>query len=137
MDLGSMMDTMTGVMAGIDGDVERTIKVSDFVKALELNGYEQTNGIMIRSTPDGKIAAACAFGQAALNLGARIDSLEIGLGVDLTDFVIAKNDGEGLDCEKIAQLIREKYAFEDILNSKVTFLVQDYSKYRNYQGVKV
>lgn len=115
---------------------ERTVTLEDFIKALELNGYPQSRGRMIReSFMEGGygVDSACAFGQAALNLGASVVSLEYAIGRGIVNRIIDENDSHGFSCEKIAKNMREKLN----LNKEITFKTHNYKSYRNYQGVKV
>lgn len=49
----------------------------DFIAALEKNGYRKANGKYITFKRDGSIYAACAVGQALLNLGVESNDILI------------------------------------------------------------
>jgi len=90
--------------------MSRDITVREFIEAMRKNGYTQArNGEYINYEYVGDlkvISSACAYGQAALNLG--VDPAQL----HVTHFqgfpnIVALNDREGLSIEEIADRIAE------------------------------
>jgi len=105
-------------------DETRTLSLGEFFDALEANGLPQIYGTYWSYNNGGnryigefEIGAACALGQAALNLNTSYSNLEEALGEfknskgkSLTDSIIDRNDQSRWGVKQIAKYYRTKYA---------------------------
>lgn len=120
----------------------RTFKLRDFIQALRLNGYTQRKNRMVHYNVDRgdklRIESACAFGQAALNLGVDPDMAYRNMDKGkIGEYVMIHNDdyyGQ-YTCEQIADMVEQTFA-ED-LDNQYEAPTRDWGEYEGYQGVKV
>lgn len=106
---------------------KRTISLGDFLDALEENGLPQAHAQYwshdnkrVRSSIEGEfeVGAACAIGQAALNLGTHYHELEAIMqtkfknskNVPLTSSIISRNDGSRWGIKQIARFYRRRFS---------------------------
>jgi len=66
------------------------ITFRDFIEAMRKNGYQKTIGTYVRYDGWGKVYSACAYGQAALNLG--VDPAELNEAIS-RGFMDGRKDG--------------------------------------------
>jgi hypothetical protein len=137
----------------------RTVSIEQFIQAVEVNGYplakryffktDHINAVNLhlKSTadleelPEGDIVDACAFGQAAFNLGVAPhdlwDAMEDSLALHIIPIqVITMNDEMSRTPKQIARALRKEW--KDALTE--TFDVPEFDLGRiftNYQGKKV
>ena len=105
---------------------KRELTLREITDAIEKNGLPQTKGMYWDSkhadwnaanrTWTYEVGAACAIGQAAINLGVDYDALtdfllDIGRGnKTLYHYITGKNDGvDGLSLKEIADKIRKNH----------------------------
>lgn len=110
---------------------KKKLTVAQVVDAIEQNGYKQAYGTMY-DMPNG---AACAMGQAGLNLGvsgyALSDELQTFTGLmlpngetmDLAGFIVSRNDHYHAKPATIAQRIR--MYFPEILDHTLEVRIDD------------
>lgn len=76
----------------------RTFTYEQLVAAMRSNAYPQANGTLFDKTN----GAACAIGQAALNLGVDEFDLDLKLQGQIRSFIVRQNDKRGASPQKIA-----------------------------------
>ena len=130
----------------------RTVTLSQVVEAMEENGYPQGYRHLLKdsreSTLDSykgqKIVAACAIGQAGLNLGVGLLALAGALHniklrtnskESLFDFIVELNDIKEFPVKEIAVKTRKQY--NKIINKSIEVTEVNFSEFDNYQGVKI
>lgn len=84
----------------------RSVTVREFIEAMRKNGYEQArNGEYINYDYVGgkavRVSSACAYGQAALNLGCTPDDLHVS-HINGFPNIVALNDRDGYSIQEIA-----------------------------------
>jgi hypothetical protein len=129
----------------------RDITVGMFIDAIERDGLPKTTGTLFRTRKGGrsiyhpdlskysttKIGAACAVGQACINLGITDPKTnylsDINSKVaDILNFIIDTNDDTALSLKVIAQRARRKYAnYLDLVIDKRFYDDFDYTPYLN------
>src|SRR6188768_2763686 len=117
---------------------KRVVTRDEFIKALEDNGYPQIRGDYMRNNPNGSLEGACAFGQAALNLGVHASSLAAALSgsahYELSDNIILWNDEFMLTIPEIVDKIKD-LQLDDF---KIEVDLTDYTYLgKNFHGVTV
>jgi hypothetical protein len=90
---------------------EKTVTLEQFIQAIEDNGLPQAFGTMF-DYYDGIVIAACALGQAKINLD--LDGYDFEHGVNrfsstLWPTIVRLNDGSHYDLKKIAHYLRSVY----------------------------
>ena len=134
----------------------RTVTKEEFLKALEDNGYRKARHDLVRGTYTAKgvtIAAACALGQAALNLGVSAYTLSSALtnirvevteqdrplspryNTNLTSFIAGRNDGTSDTPKQIVAKLKKK-----VINwpkNGLRVIKVSYDEYINYRGITV
>jgi hypothetical protein len=110
--------------------------VADIVDAIEKNGLRQVHGTYVEVDTNGNPIAACAIGQAAVNL--KVSHLSIFLALNtfrsskrssrLGDYIIALNDNHFDSFAEIARKVRAYY--HPALKEKVTFTTHDVQRYQ-------
>lgn len=100
-----------------------TITFRDFVEAMKKNGYRQAIGAYYRYSDKGEVYSACAYGQAALNLGVAADVLNANVSEKFSTTgipdILDLNDNRGWEVQAIANAL-ETWANEHD-NSEVIF----------------
>ncbi len=95
---------------------KKRVTIRQIIDAIRTNGYEQARGKLVRRSLywNGKgpqpFEAACAMGQAAINLGVDAEELDerlFGIKIDyqtqtLREYIIEENDVMVLSCQEIA-----------------------------------
>jgi hypothetical protein len=103
------------------------VTVSDVIEAMRKNGFEQNfDGNYFRYNNEEKIIAACAYGQAAINLGCSPESLQNAFGSMVYIEIVQLNDASRLSVQAIAD---EAYAYaesHDILEASIFVNEQNY-----------
>lgn len=128
----------------------KTVSIGEFIDAIEKNGLRQTFGSYFRTDDneyfnsvhnlEGTINAACAIGQACINLdvvpynfvGGSLMSgnpPENRRFSELLNRVVALNDGEHETLDIIASKLRQE--FREDLNLKINFEEFDYGEFMN------
>lgn len=120
--------TITGNFKGVAFTVaKKKITVRQFIDAVEADGLPKASGTLFRNKPRGtsisddilhhsfikkyqygkkpelKIGAACAVGQACINLGIEQPSHYV------VNYIIGQNDNKGLSLKDIADKARARY----------------------------
>ena len=99
----------------------KEVTVEEVLDAMEKNGYRQAYGRYFEYSDhdvDKPVIAACAMGQAAINLGVRAESLDNFLSKFIVDswsmnsYIVEQNDVHHLSPKAIAGLIRTWLAKE-------------------------
>lgn len=108
--------------------------LGEFFDAMEKNGYPKLqNGSYVYLNPDETVYAACAFGQAGLNLGigeeiGRLHSAVLNAGQDAgvsaLGQLIHDNDKTDMTIQEIAQKYRN--LCKDILDETFEVWIGDY-----------
>jgi len=121
----------------------KTITVGELIDAVEKNGYPKITGTLFRQKPRGKqlwfigktaytdrsiitedstIGAACAIGQACINLG-----ITQPRGHDVINWIIRKNDRTAMSVSEIGKAARIKFA--NRLEERIPVSEFDYSPF--------
>jgi hypothetical protein len=110
--------------------------VSEFIKALRMNGYEQARqAYVVTDRTHRTITSACAIGQAALNLGVNPGQLDTFLPSELGTRIVNQNDNLGWSLEKIAEHLKE---YEWYASREIVLPAVDWSEeFDNWQGRKI
>lgn len=99
----------------------KTITLNTFIKSIEANGLEQAYHGFLRYNEDEKIYAACAIGQAMINLETDYGELYYELekiGPGMYWQIIDMNDKDHMPFDVIGQELRLRY--KDKLNKRLT-----------------
>ena len=126
--------------------MSKTFLVSEFLDAMEKNGYEKYTSGWYFGHVEGKFKA-CAFGQAAINLGVHADDLNARFNLVLSEGkstapllnsetatryptasrIIHINDDTDISVSDIARQVRAELP-EEILNAELTVSEYDWSE---------
>lgn len=110
-----------------DPEKYKEITLEEFIAAIEKNGWEKIQGAYVNRSSDG-VLRACAFGQAAMNLGVNYASLDLAVSAvsgPLRDMIIELNDTSDLSVREIGYAVRQKYA-KTFLKRKLRASKQNY-----------
>lgn len=109
------------------------------VEAINLGGYPQSTGALLRDDEKGNIDSACALGMGMLNLGVSPTSFwktlkSLDDNISLGELVDA-NDLQKKSYKQIARLAKKLW--KDSLSEEVGFDSYSFGEFNNYQGRKV
>jgi len=90
--------------------VSRTFTTRDVIEAMERNGYRKANGAFVQFKENSQeVYAACAIGQALLNLGVKPENVEEAaayLPGALTSSVYDLNDQQKWELKRIVREVK-------------------------------